>query len=409
MESFLVDNYFDNIVQNVFHKDLLIYSSGLTTIYGPPKQGKSTLALWQMRQLLKRGAIKTFVYIDLDSKSKVQQKSAYDMSIKEGWEYITTGMVRQKYKNKTLFTLDIISILIKKGITHFLIDTWGSMIEHIPENDASAIKPVSNALRDLAVENGLSIVLIGHTGKNLSLGMRGSSEIRGAVTFSLLVAKDEATKNIIVSVVDDSESAMAGDQYVLKILTRVKGIASVDLTLTKLNQSVNLNLTPQEKKELKLNQQRKFLTSWIAKYLSQLKTNKVRTSILRDVVLRNINRLENMSNKSQDHEDYCPTRMVKAEYSNLLETTFSVISEKNEETGGYVKYVVSIEAEDFLKHHKGITKLPEIYIRKGHTHLVRQWDKRLEKPTDRGVALFSLIFIEWDYLRLAEIDYFLYI
>ena len=356
-EKFLVDNYFDNIVQNVFHEDLLIYSSGLTTIYGPPKQGKSTLALWQMRNLLKRGVIKTFVYIDLDSKSKAQQKSAYDMAIKEGWEYISPGMVREKFKNKTLFTIFIINLLVSKGFKHFLIDTWGSMIEHIPENDASSIKPISNTLRDLAVENDLSIVLIGHSGKNLSLGMRGSNEIRGAITFSLLVAKDETNKDIIVTVIDDSESIMSGDQYVLKILERVNGLASVDLTLEKLNQSVELGLTPQEKKELKLNQQRKFLTSWIAKYLAVMEKPQVKTSILKTVVLRNINRLSDMSNKSQDHDDYCSTRMVKEEYSNLLETTFSTVSEKDEATGGYVKHIV----KDLLKHPNS-SELPDIFI-----------------------------------------------
>ena len=284
------------------------------------------------------------------------------MAKKEGWVYITPGMVREKFSNKTLFAFAMIERFMLKETTHFLIDTWGSMIEHIPENDAFSIKPISNALRDVAVENDLSIVLIGHTGKDLSLGMRGSNEIGGAITFSLLVAKDEANKNIIVSVVDDSESPMSGDQYILKILSRVNGLASVDLTLKKLNQSVELGLTPQEKKELKLNQQRKFLTSWVAKYLSQMKEAQVRTSVLKDVVLRNINRLSDMSNKSQDHDDYCSTRMVKEEYSDLLETTFTVLSEKNEATGGYIKYVVRIIAEDFLKHHKGITKLPEIFV-----------------------------------------------
>jgi hypothetical protein len=358
MNLTLKQNYFSNTKEVVFQEDVLTYTSGLTMIYGEPKSGKSTLALWQLRQLKKKGFINNFIYIDIDSKTKGQQKAIFNISKKEEWVYLTPAMVEETFKNKYLFTMAVINNY-KDKYQAFLVDTWASLTEHIKENDASSIKPISNSIRDLVVEKDLLITLIGHTGKDRTKKVRGSSEIRGSLSYSLEVMRDAETNKSIITVADDSESDNSGKRFEL-IIERTNSLADAKVKLIELKKEALL--TNKQIEDLKIAKQKKFLALYIASYLSKMKNESVPTQTLRTFILRNINKLENGKNKLPDHEKYVPVKLIKETYADMLETMFTVTSVMpSSGKGRPTKHILKVDKNEFLNSIEGNESLPELY------------------------------------------------
>jgi radical SAM superfamily enzyme YgiQ (UPF0313 family) len=121
-------------------------------------------------------------------------------------------------------------------------------------------------------------------------------------------------------------------------------------------------LTNVELKELRVEKQYKFLTAYIAAILSHKDYEPAPKTILKNFVMRNINKLENGSKKSRNNEEYVSTRLVQKEFSRLLKTTFTVYKVKVDSAKRPLEYVDKIDGKVFLKKHKEITKLPSIDI-----------------------------------------------
>lgn len=84
------------------------------------------------------------------------------------------------------------------------LDTFAKAIAGAQENDTSAVQPILNALRALAREMGVCVILIHHSGKDTMLGARGSSALIADVDFNLeIISHAEAQKRKIKGVGKD--------------------------------------------------------------------------------------------------------------------------------------------------------------------------------------------------------------
>jgi hypothetical protein len=85
-----------------------------------------------------------------------------------------------------------------KPIRVVFLDTFAKAIAGAQENDSAAVQPILNALRALAAEMQVCIILIHHSGKDTMLGARGSSALIADVDFNLeIINADEAKKRKI--------------------------------------------------------------------------------------------------------------------------------------------------------------------------------------------------------------------
>jgi molybdopterin-guanine dinucleotide biosynthesis protein len=351
------DNVFDDVEEIHFNEELITYFTGVVAIFAPPKTGKTTLALWQMRSAIKLGLIKSFVYIDLDSKNKAQQKQLNLASKKEGWVYVSKNMIKNTFKNNYEFFIHIAKYYNEKGYTNFIIDTWQKLTAHIPENDATAIKPITEALTELSTD-GIHIRLIAHTGKDLTKQIRGSSDIRGVLTQSIRITKEEGEKESLVTIIDDSLGDNGGRNF--KML--LKG-QSNDIIISEVKEKKKV-LSNFELKELKIQQQKTLLTAYIASVLVE-KGEDIPTTELKNFILRNVNNLPNGKKKNQVHEEYIPTSLIKKTYANLLETTFNTYKETKEGSKKPLTMVKTVDKEKFLDSQENINELPEVYKMRG--------------------------------------------
>ena len=90
-------------------------------------------------------------------------------------------------------------------------------------------------------------------------------------------------------------------------------------------------------------------------------TKKMGITTLKDFVLRNINKLEDGKRKSAKHIEYVPTKLIREEYANLLDTTFIVMIEKIEGSKKPTKHLKKLDAKEWLKSQADIYELPKIY------------------------------------------------
>lgn len=93
---------------------------------------------------------------------------------------------------------DANAMLRAKGLPDvrlLFLDTFAKAVAGANENDVKDMQPILNALRDLAVELNVCICIVHHSGKDSSLGARGSSAIKADVDFNLeIINATEAKK-----------------------------------------------------------------------------------------------------------------------------------------------------------------------------------------------------------------------
>lgn len=93
------------------------------------------------------------------------------------------------------------AMLAERGrppVAMLMLDTFAKAVAGAEESSAREMQPILNALRAIAVELDLCILIVHHSGKDTALGARGSSAIFADVDFNLeIVSEQEAKKRKI--------------------------------------------------------------------------------------------------------------------------------------------------------------------------------------------------------------------
>jgi hypothetical protein len=359
MELFNVTNNTANDTGNSFDADTLSYTSGYMAIVADPGVGKTTYAVWAMRQLMNKGLIKSFVYVDFDSKDFYTMEAMSRQAAKEGWYHLKAldaTVMKALPTSKDVLEYALEHVPDNSGV---ILDTWNKV--HVEEDNNTKGSMLATMIKQKAVSKNLLVTILGHFGKKKEAGLRGGSSIIGDVGYVVHLEHNSDNK-IRFSIKKDSlGKASKSIERELTVDYCSDLITDVNINIAEKVTEVEKVLTNMEMKELKLNQQRKFLTSYVAAYLSQDDFKKASITTIKDFVLRNINRLEDGTKKSQDDEEYVPTKLIREEFANLMDTTFKPVTVKVEGTKRPLKMLYKISSQEFLREHKFIEKLPTIY------------------------------------------------
>ncbi len=167
-----------------------------------------------------------------------------------------------------------------------------------------------------------------------------------------------------INVIDERiEMLLSNEEVLLDYLKTKVGEDMKELRLSRETEEIIKELTAVELRELKLNKQRRFLVTYVASFLSQIKNDRIAFSELKTFVMKNINRLNDGTKKLPDNDEYCLTAIVRDELKNVTETTFKTEQETVGQSKRPTTFLVKVNANAFKKEHS-LEKLPEIYKEK---------------------------------------------
>lgn len=170
--------------------------SGLAAIYGPPSSGKSFLCL-DLAIAIAQGT-KWFgarvnpapvVYLWLEGASGFRRraeawKTSKSQSLPERFRYIL-----QPFKLTEHADVNDLAQTLPAGAVVF-IDTLNKAAAQTDENSSVEMGKLIEAARTLQAHTGGLVVLVHHTGKNLSAGLRGHSSLLAALDTAIEVNRD---------------------------------------------------------------------------------------------------------------------------------------------------------------------------------------------------------------------------
>ena len=239
-------------------KDYL-YTSVITTIWGPPDSGKSHIAIDMACTIAQKYPV---VYVAAEASFEVALKATAWKNYREktlsnnmfAWDEPLTLMNEDKVNT---FMAEIKA----KHPKMIFIDPLAQCFEGGDENLTKDMVIVTNNLAKITKDLGVGICLVAHTGKRESSGERGSSVLRAFCRLSFSVSKPEdlltmkcVKKNVgkkpidrlftITQVGDDSSSSIllpADKKILTKLPDNIKINFKQQLTLTELDMEVFAN------------------------------------------------------------------------------------------------------------------------------------------------------------------------
>ena len=175
----------------------LVPADMVTAIYGPPKSGKSYVALTLGLELA-RGGFWNGRRLDRTSVLYVAAERPSDIRDRlDGWQRFHGEKVPGAFhlwprEFPQISTPGIWAPLAEFtnsiGAEVVILDTFARVTTGVEENSSKDIGPVMENLERLAqATNGGAVIFVHHSGKDTDRGMRGSSAILGAVSSGLAV------------------------------------------------------------------------------------------------------------------------------------------------------------------------------------------------------------------------------
>lgn len=183
--------------------DQVIQTDGLTVIYGPPKSFKTFVALdlalhiangyrWRQRPTRQTRVL----YVAAEGAPGVGTRAkAWTRYHRGNLHNMAWIKVPPDLFNDDTETSDITEIAAELEVGLIVIDTLARSIAGAEENSAKDMGLVIGRVDRIKEHTGSAIILVHHTGKDASRGMRGSNALQGAVDTSLEIVGDEHAVN----------------------------------------------------------------------------------------------------------------------------------------------------------------------------------------------------------------------
>lgn len=175
--------------------------SGLAAIYGPPGSGKTFFGL-DVGLAIAQG--KTWfgarvnpapvVYLWLEGASGFRRraeawKTHNKQSLPDQFKYIL-----QPFKLNDPTDVNDLAQTLPEGAVVF-IDTLNKAATQTDENSSAEMGKLIDAARTLQAHTGGLVVLVHHTGKSQSAGLRGHSSLLGALDTAIEVTRDDGVRH----------------------------------------------------------------------------------------------------------------------------------------------------------------------------------------------------------------------
>ena len=204
-------------------------STGIAGIYGPSGSGKSFLCLDLAISIAngkswfgRRVKAAPVVYAALEGEAGFKQridawKRHYEQQLPENLHFML-----QPFKLTNGEDVEALANVLPKGCVVF-IDTLNRAAPNTDENNSKDMGNLIEAAKRLqALTEGLA-VLIHHTGKNVSAGLRGHSSLMAALDAAIEVSRDGDSRQWTVAKVKDGAD---GNSELFKLKIEMVGLDS---------------------------------------------------------------------------------------------------------------------------------------------------------------------------------------
>lgn len=175
-------------------------TEGIATIYGPPRSGKSFLALDMLAHVAHgtewfgyRAKAAPVVYVGLEGEAGIAQRVqawiAHNGPLRDTFRAILTPLDIRNKAERSELVATIKAGAVAGGV--LVIDTLNRAAPGSDENNSADMGEIIQATKFIQAALGGLVLLVHHSGKDSSRGMRGHSSLLGAVDSSIEVSRPE--------------------------------------------------------------------------------------------------------------------------------------------------------------------------------------------------------------------------
>lgn len=209
---------FDGFGQEPSAVEGVFPARGVAAVYGPSQVGKSVLSLdltramvngspWFGRDTLQRNVW----YIAAEGQSGLRQRvraiqKHFQQQMPDAARFVFDAINLMKDED-----VDDLKVCIKKhgGVQVIVIDTLACAMAGGDENSSKDMGKVLNAAKTLQQAIDGLVILVHHTGKDASRGMRGHSSLLAAVDVAIEVKRHEKHRSWHLAKTRDAEDGMS--------------------------------------------------------------------------------------------------------------------------------------------------------------------------------------------------------
>lgn len=186
-------------------------ATGIAAIFGPSGSGKSFLAL-DLAAAIAQGApwfnIRTHqapvVYVMLEGEGGIRNRISALEAAKGALPAALFSVIAQPFQLTTPEDVADLAAVIPNGTVVF-IDTLNRAAPTSDENSSKEMGIILQAVKDLQSSTGGLIVVVHHTGKDTTRGMRGHSSLHAALDAAIEVARPINGRTWTVTKAKDGE------------------------------------------------------------------------------------------------------------------------------------------------------------------------------------------------------------
>ena len=188
--------------------------TGIAAIYGPSGSGKSFLALDALASVASgrewfgnRVMLAPVLYVALEGEAGIAQRvhACEDRygRFPRGFKFILDGFDIRKHGDRAALAAAAVAAGYRDGV--LCIDTLNRAAPGADENDSATMGAIIAAAKALQSELGGLILLVHHTGKDASKGLRGHSSLHAALDSAVCVSREGDRREWVVAKSKDGE------------------------------------------------------------------------------------------------------------------------------------------------------------------------------------------------------------
>lgn len=215
--------------------------SGIAALYGPPASGKSFLVLDMLAAVAAgcnwfgyRSNAAPVVYIGLEGEAGIAQRiQAWQQAngtLPDSFRAILSGLDIRRDSDRAALVAAIRDAGMGGGV--IVVDTLNQAAPGMDENDSAAMGLAIAGVKHLQRELGGLVLLVHHSGKDASKGLRGHSSLLAALDASIEVSRDGDNREWRIGKAKDGVDG-AGHPFVLETV-----LLGVDDDLTEITSCI---------------------------------------------------------------------------------------------------------------------------------------------------------------------------
>jgi transcription antitermination factor NusG len=334
--------------EKMFIDELKFYTNLNSCFYGYSGTGKTTHALYTLRNLKSRHIIPQYAFIDLDGKDK-NESMVINNVLSESGDIYVSSMLLDLSEYDPIDIVESVVDQLEEG-SKILIDCWNSFIKsdgggkgNIFNNDEIVINKL-NKLLNICNKKNVNILLIAHSTKQgVEHGVSGSLQFESK--FAYMLGFD---KKGIVHIQKDSNSDRVGKEFRITVSDGTYITDRTTITSTVTEKEPGKVVTDKEERDMYKLDVLRGRVAQVGKRLFTMHKDKIGTNVaIKYSVFKDI--VGQIVNIDAEKEDILTPSFIKINLPLVLNEYTSKISVRTGEKRRPIEAIVISELDVFLE------------------------------------------------------------